>query len=80
MRRPIDTPDQNPYNRCIFRRKQNDLDLSPQSGQDSEDSDEENDEEQYEDSNQPVSKGKPEESDTEQAQKQPGKRREKERP
>ena len=52
-----------------------DLDLSPQSGQDSEDSDEENDEEQYEDSNQPVSKGKPEESDTDQLpQKQPGKK------
>jgi len=54
--------------------EQDDLDLSPQSGQDSEDSDENNDEEQYEDSNQPVSKGKPEESDTEQAQKQPGKK------
>ena len=51
-----------------------DLDLSPQSGQDSEDSDEQNDEDQFEDSNQPVSKGEPEESDTEQPQKQPGKK------
>ena len=52
-----------------------DFQPQPQSGQDSEDSDENNDEEEYEDSNQPVSKGKPEESDTDQLpQKQPGKK------
>ena len=52
-----------------------DFQPQPQSGQDSEDSDEQNDEEEYEDSNQPVSKGEPEESDTDQLpQKQPGKK------
>ena len=51
-----------------------DFQPQPQSGQDSEDSDENNDKEQYEDSKQPVSKGKPEESNVEQKQQpQPGK-------
>ncbi len=51
-----------------------DFQPQPQSGQDSEDSDEKNDEDQFEDSDQPVQKGQPEESDSDQSpQPKPGK-------
>ena len=55
---------------------EDDPDFQPQlqSGQDSEDSDEESDDESVEDSNRPVQKGQPEDSDTnELPQKKPGK-------